>query len=50
MPLIYFILTNSLLPTLALCLIAALVVFKHRANIERLRAGIEPKIGAKAKE
>ena len=28
-------------------LMAAVVVFKHRSNIQRLRAGTEPKVGAK---
>jgi hypothetical protein len=27
--------------------IAVFVVWKHRANIARMRAGIEPKVGAK---
>ena len=30
-----------------LLLMSGLLIFKHRANIERLRAGTEPKIGAK---
>ena len=30
-----------------LALMAALVVFQHRANLARLRAGTEPKIGQK---
>ncbi len=31
-----------------LVVIAAIVIWKHRANIARLRAGTEPRIGAKA--
>jgi len=31
---------------LPLCVLAALIVYRHRDNIERLRAGTEPKIGA----
>ncbi len=33
--------------TLLALVLAALVVFRHRANIARLRAGTEPRIGAK---
>jgi acyl phosphate:glycerol-3-phosphate acyltransferase len=33
---------------LVLALMSALLIWKHRANIERLSAGTEPKIGAKA--
>ena len=33
---------------IVLLLLAALVIFQHRANIARLRAGTEPKIGQKA--
>lgn len=36
----------ALIPTLVA--IAVIVVFKHRANIARLRAGTEPKVGSKA--
>jgi glycerol-3-phosphate acyltransferase PlsY len=31
-----------------LAAIAAIVIWKHRANIARLRAGTEPKVGAKS--
>jgi glycerol-3-phosphate acyltransferase PlsY len=33
---------------IVLLVIAAIVTFQHRANIARLRAGTEPKIGSKA--
>ncbi len=33
--------------SIILLLMSGLLIFKHRANIERLRAGTEPKIGAK---
>ncbi|HEX8878264.1 MAG TPA: glycerol-3-phosphate 1-O-acyltransferase PlsY [Phycisphaerales bacterium] len=32
---------------IATALMAGVVVFKHRSNIQRLRAGTEPKVGAK---
>jgi glycerol-3-phosphate acyltransferase PlsY len=32
-----------------LCAIALLIIYRHRGNIQRLRAGTEPKIGAKHK-
>jgi glycerol-3-phosphate acyltransferase PlsY len=31
-----------------LALMAAIVIWKHRANVARLRAGTEPRIGAKS--
>lgn len=33
--------------TCLLALVALLILFKHRPNLERLRAGTEPKLGAK---
>ena len=33
---------------LALLVVAAFVLWRHRANIARLRAGTEPRIGEKA--
>jgi len=38
---------NQMNGALLLLLMTALLLFKHRANIERLIAGTEPKIGAK---
>ena len=37
------------LPAVAtvLCVIAAIVIFQHRSNIARLRAGTEPRLGQK---
>jgi acyl phosphate:glycerol-3-phosphate acyltransferase len=32
------------------CLLAALVVWTHRGNIKRLRAGTEPKVGQRARQ
>ncbi len=37
---------TTLALTLSLALLAALVIWKHRANIARLRAGTEPRVGA----
>jgi glycerol-3-phosphate acyltransferase PlsY len=46
-PLLVFVFAGpvALAPSLA---IAALIVWRHRANIARLRAGTEPRIGAKS--
>ena len=39
---------GSYAPVLAaIALLAALVVWKHRSNIARLRAGTEPRVGQK---
>jgi glycerol-3-phosphate acyltransferase PlsY len=41
---------DSLIPSVAFCtLLCVLILWRHRANIERLAAGTEPRIGAKAK-
>jgi glycerol-3-phosphate acyltransferase PlsY len=35
---------------LFLAALAALVIWKHRSNIARIRAGVEPRVGAPAGE
>ena len=42
-----WLLTGSIGWTASLAFLAALLIFLHRANLQRLRAGTEPKIGQK---